>query len=57
MLHNNVDQDDEVHERNGGRVYFTSTDQKGDFRVGNLFKIQQATGIATLNADALTFLV
>ena len=47
-----ADQDDEVHERNGGRVYFTSTDQKGDFRVGNLFKIQQATGIATLNADA-----
>ena len=47
-----ADQDDEVHEREGGRVYFTSTDQKGDFRVGNLFKIQQATGIATLNADA-----
>ena len=47
-----ADQTDEVDETNGGRVYFTSTDQSGDFRVGDLFRIQQATGIATLNADA-----
>jgi len=46
------DQDDEVTETNGGRVYFSSTDQKGDFRVGDLFRIEQATGTATLNADA-----
>ena len=46
------DQSDEVNELNGGRVYFTSTDQDGDFRVGDLFRIQQATGVATLNADA-----
>ena len=46
------DQTDEVEETNGGRVYFVSTDQEGDFRVGDLFRIQQATGIATLNADA-----
>jgi hypothetical protein len=45
-------QEDEVEELNGGRVYFSSTDQNGDFRVGDLFRIQQATGIATLNADA-----
>jgi len=45
-------QEDEVDELNGGRVYFSSTDQKGDFRVGDLFRIEQATGIATLNADA-----
>ena len=25
---------------------------KGDFRVGDLFRIEQATGVATLNADA-----
>jgi hypothetical protein len=31
---------------------YVSTDQTGDFRVGDLFRIQQATGIATLNADA-----
>ena len=47
-----ADQSDEVDETNGGRVYFSSTDQKGDFRVGDLFRIQQSTGIATLNADA-----
>ena len=46
------DQSDEVDELNGGRVYFSSTDQKGDFRVGDLFRIEQATGVATLNADA-----
>lgn len=46
------DQTDEVEEEDGGRVYFVSTDQEGDFRVGDLFRIQQATGIATLNADA-----
>ena len=46
------DQTDEVEETDGGRVYFVSTDQEGDFRVGDLFRIQQATGIATLNADA-----
>ena len=47
-----ADQSDEVEELTGGRVYFSSTDQKGDFRVGDLFRIEQATGIATLNADA-----
>jgi len=47
-----ADQTDEVEELNGGRVYYTSTDQKGDFRVGDLFRIEQATGVATLNADA-----
>ena len=47
-----ADQTDEVNELLGGRVYFTSTDQNGDFRVGDLFRIEQATGVATLNADA-----
>ena len=36
----------------GGRVFFTSTDQDGNFNVGNLFGVQQATGTATLNATA-----
>jgi hypothetical protein len=36
----------------GGRVFFTSTDQDGNFNVGDLFTVQQATGVATLNADA-----
>jgi hypothetical protein len=42
----------EAVESGGGRVFFTSTDQDGNFRVGDLFAIEQSTGIATLNADA-----
>jgi hypothetical protein len=42
----------ELVERGGGRVFYTSTDQDGNFRVGTLFSIEQATGVATLNADA-----
>ena len=46
------DSEDEVVQLLGGRVYFTATDQNGDFKVGGLFKVEQATGSATLNADA-----
>ena len=35
----------------GGRVFYTSTDQDGNFRVGELFAVEQATGIVTVNAD------
>ena len=45
-------QGNEVTENYPGRVYYVSTDQDGNFRVGNYFKIDQATGRATLNADA-----
>lgn len=37
--------------QNLGRVFFTSTDQDGNFNVGNLFVVQQATGIATLSSQ------
>ena len=39
-------------ESGGGRVFYTATDQDGNFNVGNLFTVQQSTGIATLNANA-----
>ena len=42
----------ETKEENGGRVFYTSTDQDGNFRVGGLFAVEQSTGVATLNADA-----
>jgi hypothetical protein len=42
----------ETVDSNGGRVFYTSTDQDGNFRVGQLFTIEQSTGVATLNADA-----
>jgi len=41
----------QVIEVNYGRVFFTSTDQDGNFKVGNLFGVQQATGIITLSAS------
>ena len=46
------DQNKETTDSNGGRVFYTSTDQDGNFRVGDLFTIEQSTGVATLNADA-----
>jgi len=45
-------QDNQQLSSGGGRVFFTSTDQDGNFNVGNLFGVQQSTGTATLNADA-----
>lgn len=34
----------------GGRVFYTSTDQDGNFKVGELFKVEQATGVVTISA-------
>jgi hypothetical protein len=45
-------QGNEVEEVFPGRVFYVSTDQDGNFRVGDYFKIDQATGKATLNASA-----
>ena len=36
---------------NGGRVFYTSTDQDGNFRAGDQFAVEQATGIITISAD------
>jgi|SaaInl5LU_22_DNA_1037371.scaffolds.fasta_scaffold00345_16 hypothetical protein len=36
---------------NGGRVFYTSTDQDGNFRVGELFQVEQNTGIVSINAS------
>lgn len=43
--------ENEVVEFNGGRVFYTSTDQSGNFRCGELFAVEQATGIVTISAD------
>ena len=42
----------EIDEKRPGRVYYVSTDQDGNFSVGNFFKVEQSTGKATLNANA-----
>ena len=43
--------ENEVQEINGGRVFYSSTDQSGNFRVGELFAVEQSTGIVTISAD------
>jgi hypothetical protein len=48
---NEPSQPNEAVDSGGGRVFYTSTDQDGNFRVGELFKVEQATGVITLNAD------
>ena len=48
------DPTDEVKENGGGRVFYTSTDQDGNFRVGRLFNVEQSTGSASLNTSAFS---
>jgi hypothetical protein len=43
--------ENEVREEDGGRVFYTSTDQDGNFRAGELFAVDQATGIVTISAE------
>ena len=43
--------ENEYAEFGGGRVFYTSTDQDGNFRVGELFAVEQASGTVTLSAD------
>jgi len=47
---NPVNQDNEAVEVGKGRVFFVSTDQSGNFRVGDLFGIDQGTGAVKLGA-------
>jgi hypothetical protein len=35
----------------GGRVFYVTTDQDGNFRVGDYFKVEQSTGRATLSSE------
>jgi len=49
-----VVQADEVIEANGGRVYYNSVDQSGNFRVGDYFSVDFATGNVTFNAPEFT---
>lgn len=50
-INTGLEPQDEVQETNSGRVFYSSTDQDGNFRVGDLFAVEQATGIVTLNAS------
>jgi hypothetical protein len=48
-------EENEVYEEGGGRVFYTSTDQSGNFRTGELFAVEQATGVVTISADFFDF--
>jgi len=43
--------DNEIFEESGGRCFYVTTDQDGNFRVGPYFKVEQATGRATLSSE------
>jgi len=45
------DQNRETKSEDGGRVFYVTTDQDGNFRVGDYFKVEQATGRATLSSE------
>jgi hypothetical protein len=47
----NAAPEQEVQSLNGGRVFYTSTDQDGNFRAGEQFAVEQSTGIITISAD------
>lgn len=48
---NETQPQDETSEVAGGRIFYTSTDQDGNFRVGDLFQVEQATGVVSINAE------
>ena len=49
---NNASQGNETNVVAPGRIFFVSTDQGGNFRVGEYFSVNQLTGAATLDASA-----
>ncbi len=49
-----ANQANEVVETNGGRVFYSSTDQKGDFRVGEVFLVDQETGNVNFQSTSST---
>jgi len=50
-----VVQSNEVVENNFGTIYHDSVDHKGDYRVGDIFYVNQETGQVTFDAQALDF--
>jgi hypothetical protein len=48
---NPIDEDSEVQERDVGRVFYVTTDQYGNFKVGPYFKVDQGTGTVTFSSS------
>ena len=51
---NLVIQANEVVELNGSKIYYTSVDHRGDFRVGDLFYVSQADGTVEFTTSLLS---
>lgn len=49
---NTASQGNETNVESSGKIFFVSTDQGGNFRVGEFFSVNQLTGSATLDASA-----
>jgi len=48
---NPLDEDQETQERDVGRVFYVTTDQYGNFKVGPYFKVDQGTGTVTFSSS------
>jgi hypothetical protein len=48
-----VNQANEYVELNSGTIYTNTVDQSGDFRIGNIFVVDQQTGIISFNAQSI----
>ena len=48
-------QANEVVEIHDGHIYFDSMDHKGNYRVGNIFYVNQQTGAVSFNAQSINF--
>jgi hypothetical protein len=51
-----VIQANEVVRENGGQLYHDSIDQRGDYRIGDIFYVNQQTGEVSFNAQAINLL-
>lgn len=50
-----VIQANEVVESNNGHIYYDSVDHKGDFRIGDVFYVNQETGQVVFDAQSIDF--
>ena len=48
-------QANEVFESNNGHIYYDSMDHKGDYRVGDIFYVNQETGQVTFDAQSINY--
>jgi hypothetical protein len=48
-------QGNEVVRFNGGVIYYDSTDSVGNFQIGNIFSVEQSTGVVSFDAQTINF--